>query len=98
MGVKNKMQLYILYYGRSKKRMKPIMIDSKKKCENYYNARSNNVKGFHTIEVAPVGSKVWRQKSSTIGGNKESTVPTINRHGQTRINGYISKNGFNPHT
>jgi hypothetical protein len=90
------MQLHVLYYGKSKKKMKPIMIDSKKKCENYQKARSN-VEGFHKIEVAPEGSKVWRKKSTTIGGNKD-VVPKINRHGQTSVNGWIGKNGFNQHT
>ena len=91
------MTLYVLLHGKSKKKMKPIMIDTRKKCENYQKARSN-VTGFHSIEIAPAGSKVWRQKSCTIGGNSPSRVPKINRHGKTSVNGYISKNGFNAHT
>lgn len=91
------MKLYTLYYGKSKKRMKPIMIDSLKKCQNYEKARSN-VEGFHSIEEAPAGSAVWRKKSCTIGGNRATVVPQINRHGVNRVNGYIGKNGFNAHT
>ena len=90
------MDLYVLSYGRSKSRMKPIMIDSKRKCDNYKKARSN-VKGFHAISLAPDGSKVWRQKSCTIGGNK-NLVPKINRNGKTSVNGWIGKNGFQSHT
>lgn len=90
------MELYVLYYGKSKKKMKPIMVDSKKKCENYESARSNVI-GFHKVDLAPAGSKVWRQKSCTIGGNKE-VHPKINRQGKTSVNGWIGKNGFQSHT
>lgn len=69
--------------------MQKIMVDSYHKCENYMNARQNVV-GFHKIEEAPADSVVWRIKTCTIGGNKNSI-------GQTS-NGYVSKNGFNPHT
>lgn len=90
--------LYILLHGRSKKKMKPIMIDDKKKCENYRDAR-RAVAGWHSIESAPKGSVQWRQKSATIGGNKDISGPAIhNRHGVRKVNGYISKNGFQPHT
>jgi len=91
------MNLYVLNYGKSKNKMKPIMIDSLKKCQNYEKARSN-VSGFYKIDPAPNDSKIWRQKRSTIGGNSCSTVPVINRHGKDRVNGYIGKNGFNAHT
>jgi hypothetical protein len=90
------MKLHVLLYGKSKKRMKPIMVDSKKKCENYEKARSN-VTGFHSIEIAPPDAKKWKQKTSTVGGNKD-LVPKINRHGKTSVNGWIGKNGFQPHT
>lgn len=90
------MKLYKLLYGKSKKKMKPIMVDSLKKCENYRDARQN-VTGWHDIVDADPGDEVWRQKSATIGGNK-CEVPVINRHGKTRHNGYISKEGFQWHT
>ena len=82
------MKLHALLFGRTKKKKKVIMIDSFEKCERYMKAR-NNVQGFHEIVEAPEGSKTWRQKTATIGGNKH--VPHKN-------NGYIGKNGFNPHT
>lgn len=89
------MKLYVLSFGRTKAGKKlPIMIDSLEKCERYKKARENTKgskagNGFHEIELAPPGSKVWKQKTSTIGGNK------CQSH---KNNGYISKNGFNPHT
>lgn len=82
------MKLHVLMYGRTKNKMQPIMIDSYKKCDNYMKARKN-VAGFHEIIEAPDDAKTWRQKTSTVGGNKYQAG---------RNNGYISKNGFNPHT
>ena len=94
------MKLFTLSRGRSKARMKPWMIDSKKKCENYRDALngSDTRKMFYSIEPAPNGSKVWRKQRSTIGGNQPSAVPRINRHGDTSVNGYVSKHGFQAHT
>jgi hypothetical protein len=82
------MQLFQLLFGKSKKKMRVIMIDSYKKCENYCFARQNVV-GFHRIEQAPIGATVWKQKTCTIGGNKYEAG---------KNNGWIGKNGFNPHT
>jgi hypothetical protein len=90
------MQLHVLLSGNSKKRMYPIMVDTLKKCENYMEVRGD--KYWHKIELAPKDAKVWRQKSSTVGGNKCSPVARINRHGVTSVAGYIGKNGFNAHT
>jgi len=93
------MQLYTLYFGKSKKKMKPIMTDVKHKCENYKDAREHTVTGWHDIRLAEPNSVVWRQKSTTIGGNKDNSGPArINRKGVAQINGYIGKSGFNPHT
>ena len=89
------MKLFVLSFGRTKAGKKmPIMIDSRKECEKYKEAReacknSKAGKGFHEITEAPPGSKTWRKKSTTIGGNKYQAG---------KNNGYISKNGFNPHT
>lgn len=83
------MKLHVLLYGKTKKRKKPIMVDSYDKCNNYMKARQHTVEGFHEIVEAPEGSKTWRQKSATIGGNKYQAG---------KNNGYISKDGFNPHT
>jgi len=87
-------KLFVLSFGRTKAGKKsPIMIDSLAKCENYKKAREASKgkagNGFHEIAEAPAGSKVWRQKSATVGGNK------CQSH---KNNGYISKDGFNPHT
>ncbi len=71
-------------WGKSKRKMNPIMIDSFKKCENYMSARGIG-RGHHKIVEAEPGSKVWRQKSLTI------------RSGGVKI-GYINKNGFQPET
>lgn len=90
------MDLFTLYFGRRKAKMSPIMTDSRKKCENYQKAREHTVTGFHEIRPAEPGAKVWRQKSATIGGNRDE-VPRIKR-GRIQINGWIGKNGFNPHT
>lgn len=93
-------QLYVLLFGKSKKKMKPIMIDHKDKCLAYQRARENSggqskaAQGWHKIELAPEGAVVWRQKSCTIGGNK---CPRVNRVGEGPP-GYISKHGFQPHT
>jgi hypothetical protein len=69
--------------------MKPIMTDVKHKCENYRDARAHTVNGWHEIVPAELGAMVWKQKSTTIGGNKPDGFGR---------NGYISKRGFNPHT
>ena len=87
-------QLYQLLYGKSKKRMSVIMIDDKHKCENYMKAREHSTGGWHKIELAPINSNPWRQKSATIGGNKPTTV---RRHGEG-LAGYIGKWGFEAHT
>jgi hypothetical protein len=92
------MELYSLFHGKSKKKIKTLlMTDSYKKCENYMKARQN-VKGFHEIRLAEKGATTYRRKSCTVGGNKPTGVPHINRHGTTVRNGYISKDGFQPHT
>ncbi len=85
------MKLYTLYFGRSKKKMRPIMVDSYDKCYKYLKARQN-VTGWHNIEEG--GDKVWRQKTCTIGGNKANYVDRV---GKSRP-GYIGKYGFEEHT
>ena len=89
------MKLYMLTFSRTKQgRKETLMIDALKKCEAYKKAREETKhsaagKGFHQIEEAPEGSKTFRKKSATIGGYKDI--------GGSK-NGYISKDGFNPHT
>lgn len=92
------MKLFSLYYGRKKAKINDLlMTDSLKKCQNFQKSREHNVSGFHEIRPAVADAKV-KKKSSTIGGNKATRVPHINRKGQTVRNGYISKNGFVEHT
>lgn len=79
--------------------MRPIMTDVLNKCENYKSQRENTKgskcsHGWHTIVPAELGSKIWRQKSATIGGNRCESVARVG-HG---LPGYIDKHGFNPHT
>lgn len=81
-------QLFTLLYGKSKKRMKPIMTDVRHKCENYRDARAHTTDGWHEIVPADPEATVWRQKSATVGGNRDDGGRS----------GYIGKNGFNPHT
>lgn len=87
-------QLYTLFYGKSKKRMYPIMIDTLTKCENYRDAREHTVRGWHDIRVADSEATTWRQKTATRGGNKCESVARVNRP----TPGWIGKNGFRPHT
>lgn len=85
------MKLFTLFFGKSKKRMKAIMTDTRHKCENYRDARGARMGGgWHDIQPAKEGSVVWRQKSSTVKGSRHDTS---NCRG-----GYISKNGFNANT
>jgi len=91
--------LYTLLYGRSKKRMKPIMVDVLNKCENYKTQREKSKgskcsMGWHSIVPAEAGAVPWRQKSATVGGNRCEMVQRVG-HGPA---GYIDKHGFNPHT
>lgn len=93
------MELYSLFYGRSKKKIRTLlMTDSFQKCQNYMKARQNSVLGFHKIELAEEGSKIKKKKSCTVGGNKPTRVPHINRKGITVNSGYVSKEGFQQHT
>jgi hypothetical protein len=92
-------QLFTLVYGKSKKKMKPIMVETRDQCEKYMKARMPNVEGWHDIIPAEKDVKTWRQKSSSIISTKcQRGAPVIGKNGQTRIAGYIGKNGFNPHT
>jgi hypothetical protein len=95
------MKLYSLFHKRSKyKRETLLMTDSMSKCLNYMEARKNSgVAGHHEIRLAKAGESTFRKKSATVGGNKCTGVPKIKRGGKTeRLNGWIGKNGFNPHT
>lgn len=91
--------LYTLLFGKSKKRMKPIMTDVLHKCENYRKQReatkgSDAARGWHDIVPAEAGAVPWRQKSATLGGNRCEMVQRVGKGPA----GWIGKNGFNPHT
>lgn len=91
--------LYTLLFGRSKKRMKPIMVDVLHKCENYRDKRektkgSDCSRGWHQIVPAEAGAIPWRQKSATVGGNRCEMVDRVG-HGRA---GWIGKAGFQEHT
>ena len=97
------MKLYTLLFGRSKNRMKPIMIDSLKKCEQYKDARENNVIGFHKIIEAEKGADCWVRKNATIKGSGDKTnshPPIVGKNGENKgVSGYILKGyGFAPNT
>ena len=91
------MQLYTLMFGKSKKRMKPIITDALHKVENYRDARENNVEGWHDIIPAEIGATIWKQQTCSIrgSGNKTNSGPQVVGKG---LSGYIGKNGFNPNT
>lgn len=96
------MQLHQLLFGTSKKRMKPIMIDTKAKCEAYKKAReatkgSKAGQGWHSVEPAPNGAVIWKQKTSTVKGSGDKTNSGPNRVGKGP-SGYISKHGFQANT
>lgn len=75
--------------------MHVIMTDTLKACEQYMTAREQSkVPGWHKLEIAPAGSKTWKQKTCTIGGNKYQGVQRVG-HGHA---GYVSKHGFELHT
>ena len=72
------MKLYVLLHGKSKKKMKPIMVDDFDKCRNYQTARENNVDGWHEIVSSDEAqekfpqidlSRTWRISSATVRGN-----------------------------
>lgn len=92
-------KLYTLLFGKSKKRMKPIMIDTLHKVELYKNAReatkqSAAGKGWHKVEIAPPDAIPWRIKTASRGENHAYSVGRVG-HG---VGGYINSFGFNPHT
>ena len=97
--------LFILSYGKSKKKMETIMVEEMPAINLYKQSRDAQGSfsgrmgsGWFKIEVAPKGADKWRKKSCTVGGNKCDIVPRIGKNGQTRRNGYIDKHGFHQHT
>ena len=60
------MKLFVLLRGRKKTNLKPIMIDSQSKVDNYKKAlQSSDVKTWHyDVQSAPEGSTVWSKKKN----------------------------------
>lgn len=100
------MILYHLKIGKSKKKMQTQMIAPLSTVNVYLQSRNANGKTsgkfsdgkWFQVEQADKNQKEFYKKSCTVGGNKSHTVPKINKQGKTVIPGYISKNGFQPHT
>ncbi len=100
------MNLYQLLFGKSKKKMNVLMIDTKERCEALKKAReatkgSKAAAGWHKIELAPADSKPKAHKSCSVkgSGNKHNTGPAvIGKNGNPRWSGYVSKRGFQVNT
>lgn len=96
--------LYELKIGKKKAKLETVMIDDLQAIK--FNLQSRNgtgmsgrcTGGWFTVTIAKPDAVKWKKKSTTIGGNKPQTVPTIGKNGKTRISGYISKTGFQAHT
>lgn len=63
------MQLYTLLRGRSKLRLKPIMIDELKKVDNYHKALIGSDKGcgktwHYDILESEKDAKVWKKNTT----------------------------------
>ncbi len=59
------MKLYTLLRGKSKSRLKPVMIDSLRKVENYRDALINSGHDdWFAINAAPPDAIVWRKHNN----------------------------------
>lgn len=91
------MQLVQLLFGKTKRKLKPIMVDSQRKCEQYKTARERSgVVGWHKIEPAQPRAVVWRQKTATIRGDSKTNSGPKRIGG--RESGYIKNGMFNSNT
>jgi len=77
-------QLFTLMFGKSKKRMKPIMIDVLHKVENYRDQRerckgSKASHGWHAIVPAENDAVVWRKNNSCQWTNYDFSGPRVIR-------------------
>lgn len=79
------MELYTLSRGTSKNRLKPVMIDSFHKVDNYRKALVGSDKGgrgktFHyDITPAPAGSTVWRKDRTNAWTGYNDSRPKLVR-------------------
>jgi hypothetical protein len=76
------MQLYTLMYGKSKKRMKPIMIDRRHKCVNYMVARLSSKgtkagQGWYDIIPAEKDAVMWKKDNSNQWTNYNAPGPQL---------------------
>ena len=72
----NMAQLFALLHGRKKDNLKPIMIDTKNKCQNYMEGRiKSGVLGFHKIELAPNDAKTWKKNTTNQWTNYNESGP-----------------------
>jgi len=74
------MQLYTLMYGKSKQRMKPIMIDQLHKCENYMAARvASKACGGRWYDIVPAekGATIWRKDTTNQWTNYNLPGPQL---------------------
>ena len=79
------MQYFTLLRGRSKDKLKPVMIDSLRKVENYRKSlEASDVKTWH-YDVQPAGKdcKPWRKSSSSQWTNYNSPHVPLVRNGST---------------
>lgn len=76
----------MLLRGRSKRQLKPIMIDTRKRVDNYRAALEASVKNkkttwHHDIRPAPAGASVWARNRSTKWTSYDSPHPPLVRNG-----------------
>ena len=83
----NNMQLYTIFYGKSKKKMHPIKTDKIEAINFYLQSRGGASgksgrmeQGWFKVEDAPKDAVIW------------------SKHSSSTKDGWISKQGFNHHT
>lgn len=83
------MQLYVLSRGRAKNRLKPIMIDSLHKVENYRKALMASDPGsgktwHYGVEDAPADATPWRRSNSSQWTNYNSPLTPLVKNGSRK--------------
>jgi len=71
------MHLFTLYRGRKKSKLKPVMTDSQRKCENYQKAlKASDIKShFYDVQPADADASIWRKNTSTKWTNYNDDRP-----------------------
>lgn len=81
------MQLYILLRGRSKKRLKPVMIDTQSKADTYKKALISSDPGsgkmwWYDVQPAPKDAEPWRKHNNGgLWANYNANQPPLVRNG-----------------